>query len=532
MECLVREMVECRCSELESKCVKLEAEIVKKKSEHEALEVRFRALELEKVAIEDELKAFEREKEEGIVDLTENAEDEPEEMLAQLMIENSVLECEKRRAESEVEFLKRKLKDLESKFAETPSKHISCTKGENGDVNGELKTGHGTQIRKHLTFEEDRSPSKKMAPSTPCAARISSLGVIDICDSDDENVQLPSVDNQGSGDVFISTNQALEKSPGGEKEMTSKDSSKKVLFQHSFEENLNNCNGEIPSIATPKRKRASNIVTSDSENEEDDNVPICKLKRMHLQDISGQPSPELKICSETGTPPGDNDISNLVTPPRRRLVSLRKREGQRGTGKGSSSKTSETKRQLGIPTTEDVGDGESEEAGSDSEGESLSGFIVDSSTDVSDDDESSDAQDESDDNEDFHEILSRIKRSKNQKLAWEFEADMLAAFGKDPELCMKAVCALYRQQTSEEKVSKGTLVNNCRGFNKIDAHRGSILAQFLTDGDSECDLKKSVKELLERDPKGVEKCRTLATRYSKQLFEIYKNKEDPLFLPS
>ncbi|KAL5746500.1 hypothetical protein ACOSP7_027646 [Xanthoceras sorbifolium] len=476
MECLVREMVECRCSELESKCVELEAEIAKKKSEHEALEVRFRALELEKVAIEDELKAFKREKEEGTVDLTENAEDEHEETVAHLMIENSVLECEKRRAESEVEFLKRKLKDLESKFAETPSKHMSCTKGENGDVNGELKTGHGTQIRKHLTFEEDRSPSKKMAPSTPCAARISSLGVIDICDSDDENVQLPSVDSQGSGDVFISTNQALEKSPGGEKEMTSKDSSKKDI-------------------------------------------------------ISGQPSPELKICSETGTPPGDNDISNLVTPPRRRLVSLRKREGQRGAGKGSSSKTSETKRQLELPTTEDVGDGASEEAGSASEGESLSGFIVDS-TDVSDDDESSDAQDESDDNEDFQEILSRIKRSKNQKFTWEFEADMLAAFGKDPELCMKAVCALYRQQTSEEKVSKGTLVNNCRGFNKIDAHRGSILAQFLTDGDPECNLKKSVKELLERDPKGVEKCRTLATRYSKQLFEIYKNKEDPLFLPS
>ena len=139
---------------------------------------------------------------------------------------------------------------------------------------------------------------------------------------------------------------------------------------------------------------------------------------------------------------------------------MRKREGQRRAGKGSSSKA----------TTENVENNESEEAGSESEGESLSGFIVDS-TDVEDDDESSDAQDESDDNEDFGEILSRIKRSRGQKLSWEFEADMLAAFGKDPELCMKAVCALYRQQTSEEKVSKGSLVNNCRGFNKFDAHR-------------------------------------------------------------
>ncbi|KAK2654082.1 hypothetical protein Ddye_013938 [Dipteronia dyeriana] len=497
-------MVECH------RCVELEAEILKKNSEYEALEVRFRALEVEKIAIEDELKTFKREKEEGIVDLTtEDAdkEEEEDETVAQLMIENSVLECEKRKAENEVEFLKRKLKDFESKFEETPdyhtpSKHIRCSKGENGDVNGELKIDRGRRVRKHLTFEEDKSPSKKMAPSTPCAARTSSLGVIDICDSDDENVQLPSVDNQGSVD--------------------NKDSSKSVLFQHSCEENMNDCNGEFPVIPTPKRKRASNIVTSDSENDEDDNVPICKLKGLHLQErISGQASPELKICSETDATPGDDNIANLVTPPRRRLVSLRKREGQRRAGKGSSSKA----------TTENVEDDESEMAGSESEGESLNGFIVDS-TDVEDDDKSSDAQDESDDNEDFGEILSRIKRSKGQKLSWEFEADMLAAFGKDPELCMKAVCALYRQQTSEEKVSKGSLVNNCRGFNKFDAHRGSDLAQFLIDGDSECDLKKSFKELLERDPKGVEKCRTLATRYSKQLFEIYQNKEDPLFHPS
>ena len=86
----------------------MEAELAKKKSEHEALKVRFRALEVEKVAIEDELKAFKREKEEGIVDLTTedtDKEEEEEETVAQLMIENSVLECEKRKAENEIEFL-------------------------------------------------------------------------------------------------------------------------------------------------------------------------------------------------------------------------------------------------------------------------------------------------------------------------------------------------------------------------------------------------------------------------------------------
>lgn len=61
--------------------------------------------------------------------------------------------------------------------------------------------------------------------------------------------------------------------------------------------------------------------------------------------------------------------------------------------------------------------------------------------------------------------------------------------------------------------------------------RGTNLAEFLTDGDPEDDLRKTVQELEEYDPKAVKLCRTLATNYSKQLFEIYKNKEDPLFLP-
>jgi hypothetical protein len=64
------------------------------------------------------------------------------------------------------------------------------------------------------------------------------------------------------------------------------------------------------------------------------------------------------------------------------------------------------------------------------------------------------------------------------------------------------------------------------------SYRGSALAEFLTDGDPGGGLKKSVTELQEYDPKAVQLCRRLATHYSKQLFEIYKNKEDPLFLPS
>ena len=50
------------------------------------------------------------------------------------------------------------------------------------------------------------------------------------------------------------------------------------------------------------------------------------------------------------------------------------------------------------------------------------------------------------------------------------------------------------------------------------------MAEFLTDGDPYGGLKKSMKELQENDQKAVELCRSLATHYSKQLYEIYKNK--------
>ncbi|XP_058195058.1 uncharacterized protein LOC131311585 [Rhododendron vialii] len=141
-------------------------------------------------------------------------------------------------------------------------------------------------------------------------------------------------------------------------------------------------------------------------------------------------------------------------------------------------------------------------------------------------------EDLSDDNVDFNEVLSKLRRSRGHKVEWEFEADMLAAFGKDPELCMKGICALYRKQTADEKIGKFTYYSNQQGFSHCDALRGSILAKFLTEGDPQGDVKKSVEELREYDPKAPELCRTLATHYSKQLFAIYKSKEDPLFLLS
>ncbi|KAI3919048.1 hypothetical protein MKW98_016601 [Papaver atlanticum] len=67
-----------------------------------------------------------------------------------------------------------------------------------------------------------------------------------------------------------------------------------------------------------------------------------------------------------------------------------------------------------------------------------------------------DSEDESD-SESLGEVMDRMTmnyRNKVKEVKWESVADMLSSFGKDSKLCMKAVCALYRYQTSEEKSSK------------------------------------------------------------------------------
>lgn len=621
------ELVDCQCGELEerskkaeARCVELELDIQKKKSEYEVLEGKFRAMEVDKLAIEEELKVLKRKNDETkehvdgvegemkdgsrrerdvekIVDLTE--ENEEEDKVVQLLIENKVLECEKKKAESEVKVWKQRFKELESQvlrldenssvsYAEqplmggtkiegirprdgshdgtelddmqnnakveslvdfgstfchspikgtvdlqaagTPFTDLPCKRDvciEEGKKSVGLECAR--QVRKQLSFDEERSPSKKLAPSTPGGARPASLGIIDISDSDSE------VDTSHAKkirEVQVLEDCILGGCVGSEKENFSQNSVKQTHYDQNDVEDMDAREENILIFPTPKRKRASNVVNSDTESD-DDNVPISKLKWMHLQEklpeIVGS---DLNDCSVTDTISVGNNVMDIITPPRRRLVTLRKFEGKGGAGRNNLSQASETKYHQRIPTREDVEDEDSEEAGSESEGESLGGFIVESSDVSHADDASSESQDVSDDNVDFDEILSKLQRNKDHKSEWEFEADMLAAFGKDIELCMKAVCALYRQQTSEEKLSKETFYYNGRGFSKFDAERGSRLAEFLTDGDATGDVKKSAKELQEYDPNAAELCRKLATHYSKQLFEIYKNKEDTHFLSS
>lgn len=98
---------------------------IQKNAEYEALEAKFRTLEAEKLVTEKQLEAFKRENAElkeriqcfggankamtRVVDLTTDDDDLDEDWVAQLIIENKLLACEKKKAERDV-------KAWESKF--------------------------------------------------------------------------------------------------------------------------------------------------------------------------------------------------------------------------------------------------------------------------------------------------------------------------------------------------------------------------------------------------------------------------------
>ncbi|XP_027902044.1 uncharacterized protein LOC114162373 isoform X2 [Vigna unguiculata] len=550
----------CRCNEWEERskkdemrCAELEFKLQKKDEQCEALEAKLRALEGE-VEVLRMFSGGRNEKKVGnvkdgevdmVIDLTRDNEVE------QLLIENSILECEKKKYESEFEVWKDRYRKLESWASQLKLEGGNYYHEESGknEESGMIRTGGSShlepvieskvlcvgRVKRKMTFEIGEKPSKTMALSAPFVAESASVFAIDIVDSDDEpNVaQHPFLDSEGSRDIFVTSCVPAE----NEKMSSSYDKNK---------EEDRNSGEDLPFVVTPKRKRNCNVVSSESESDDDD-VPICKLKRMHIQTVR----PDEVRCDTNNLVAASTsavyNVTGTVTP-RQRIKPLRKLAKKSEEGRTSYT-SSKAKHQQCNPKNATTVDEESQEDFSDCGDEGLSDFIVDDLDELSYDDASSKSQDasdgdvnsdscnsqdvpdnqmddargESDEDIDFSKILSQIQRKKDH-MEWEFEADMLAAFGKDSELCMKAVCALYQQQTSEEQMSRGTLYTNQRGFS-----RGSTLAEYLTHGDPCGGLKKSVKELQEYDPTAVELCRTFAIRYSKQLYQIYINKENTFF---
>ncbi|MCD7458847.1 hypothetical protein HAX54_039392 [Datura stramonium] len=117
--------------------------------------------------------------------------------------------------------------------------------------------------------------------------------------------------------------------------------------------------------------------------------------------------------------------------------------------------------------------------------------------------------------------IKKIETFIKEGRKWLSEDDLCSAFEKDPELCWNAVCALYRQQISENKSSYS--------MSHIDEMSITTLGKYLTDGDSENKLSRTMSEVsLEYH----RKCKRLAIRYCHQLFKIYHSKKDRLFCPA
>ncbi|XP_016552241.1 uncharacterized protein LOC107851658 isoform X1 [Capsicum annuum] len=86
------------------------------------------------------------------------------------------------------------------------------------------------------------------------------------------------------------------------------------------------------------------------------------------------------------------------------------------------------------------------------------------------------------------------------------------------EMFVKQVCALYRQQISENKSSYSMSQNDEMSI--------TALGKCLIDGDPENKLRVTMSEVSLKDH---QKCKRLAIRYCHQLFQIYDSKRDRLF---
>lgn len=420
--------------------------------------------------------------------------------------------------------------------------HKSISKNDDDDLGVDLSYSEEGNINDFIVDASDcEDVSDKSQDKSNSDLDANSSSSQDLQDNNKDSYVQDVSDRQGSGKISLSTCTVAERG---------KDSNSNYAQKSKENSDL----GEDYSCAViPKRKQTRNVVLSESENDdEDDDLPISKLIRKDVEEVSVDDL--VNAVDDAAADSGDDDdmpISQVIKKKRkasrRHLKRLRK----------CVSKRHDDKTSLCFPTNDDAHDDEDEleEDISNSEGENLSGFIVDDSDvseiksdksqdrcngDVDSDDSNisqdlpdrnkdSDSQDVSDGEIDLSKILSKIQRKKGPEIKWEYETDMRAVFGKDAVLCMKAVCVLYRQQMLGEQMYEETFGRDGRGFSKYDAARGCTLGGFLTDDSPYDGLKKTVEELEEYNPEGVEICRTLALKYSKQIFEIFKNKEDPNF---
>ncbi|KAG5228272.1 keratin, type cytoskeletal [Salix suchowensis] len=261
----------------------------------------------------------------------------------------------------------------------------------------------------------------------------------------------------------------------------------KQEFQHEAGISVEVVNNETKLL---KRKRTS------CSNSKDD-VGGCNVQRATKSPLL-IPSPEsvpVNHCAATTMLSGSNDRRNISSPSRQAPTNLRQCEEKIRIGQNSRIQESELVL-LGS------GGSDSEESSSFSDSEEFDFSI------------------------DFSSMTKPVQANINS-IKWKSEAEMVAAIEQDAELHSRAVCALFGQQVAVEKSSNfhSTFPNG--GFDKVDAARGAALAEFLINGDPQGKLQ--ILELIKYDPEGFNDCKRLVIKYSKQLFEMYRQKGDRLF---
>jgi hypothetical protein len=281
----------------------------------------------------------------------------------------------------------------------------------------------------------------------------------------------------GSGSDHCDGNVGLEDDvsiiPCGKKRIAAR-----MITSDSEDEERNDKDGKMQEElgVTPSRKRLL-CGLGDSDNEDDaEDVCVVSLKHVSCVAVAGTGHEEddeddcIPICEVTQTMRGKRG---------------RRDGGELGETNGCSTFTTKRSAQLvktkakrvrvsqcGLDFVEPKECVESEDDSDQSD--SIHEFINDEDCSANSSEESAEPAepDESDCEVNYKDVMACIRRRRNASANdWEYEAEMLSAFAQQPELCLKAVCALYRKQTQEEQSEKASTVQNRQGFNQLDAVR-------------------------------------------------------------
>ncbi|XP_074319762.1 uncharacterized protein LOC141656680 isoform X2 [Silene latifolia] len=439
------------------------------------------------------------------------------------MIENKVLECEKNFALKEVEEWKRKCGEFELRVRELEERLNSEAKdGNHGICSGVMEDTKvvvvvasskfgaldveteiegtplvGKQVKRRLDFCCDRSCGQKMAPSTPTGA---SVIYIDIDSDHDPDVPVENglcLQSEEAAPLMPDVTMDVEDEIGDE--------------------------GNDTLVKTPKRKRDLTVVTSDDELEEDENMPKRRTFKIgnsdnEAEDDDSEDALPIKLLFKRVVNSCQSDDEDNI--PISQLKMNRGRDTRRSVRlqkKNISGRVADDHDSRNRPKRRLVKRGHKIEASSD-----------DLTKKYVEDEESED--DDSDSNDNLSDFI--VSDADVEELEDDLSAESNHHSQEDeevPELCMRAVCALYRRQIAKEKLWMDGFNRIGIGFNKYDESRGKDLGDFLTDGNPDNNVMKTVEELEAYDSEGPEVCHNLASHYSTQLFKMYQTKEDEFF---